>query len=107
MACARTQRTKTPVGHPASLIKLVGLDPVSERQLPELEGIHALLDTLSRVCQASDATVPARTCDAATWSDECYTYFDMTIPGSEADEIDLSVANGRLFLRIARTGRQP
>ena len=107
MACTRTQRKKTPVSPRTSLIRLVGLDPVSDRQPPAPEGLHALLAALSRVCQTSDATALAATSDAATWSDDSYTYFDMIIPWAEADEIDLSVASGRLFLRIARTEPLP
>lgn len=107
MACARTQRKKTPVDQRTSLIKLVGLDPVSDGQLPEPQGLHELVDALGRVCQASDATALAEISDASTWSDDSYTYFDMIIPGDEVDEIDLSVASGRLFLWIARTERLP
>jgi hypothetical protein len=103
MPCTRPEREKTLARTRRSVIKLVGLDPVAEGLLPEL---HAILGALGRISGATQRAGLPGGREGATWSDDDYTYFDMDMPDGAADDIDLSVANGRLFLRVARSGRR-
>jgi hypothetical protein len=106
MPCTRPEREKTPTRTRRGVINLVSLAPVAESLLPEHRAIHALLGALGRIAGATPRAGLPGGHEGVSWSDHDYAYFDMDMPDGKADDIDLSVANGRLFLRVARSGRR-
>jgi hypothetical protein len=68
----------------------------------ELQAVHDLGAVLALIREKGSVANRADSAKAASWSDTEYAYFDMPLAGQDLGEIDLLVANGRLFLRVVR-----
>ena len=76
--------------------------PQPEAYMTELRAIHALLVALGRVCGMADTLSETGGRGVVAWGDPDFAYFEIDTPGEEPPELDVSVAAGRIFVRVAR-----
>src|SRR5262245_34240267 len=70
--------------------------------LPHLLG--CLLGHLD--CLAADGSSPSDVGSSARWEDERYVYLEADLPAFDGLEVDVSVAAGRVFVRVGRCANE-